>query len=147
MASRRIGRRVVVTLLMAASLVTIVRGYDDPHKVFAFQPFREASTWRAEVYRQTAVGELISIDEPWPGGYRWADLVSGRGLDRPRVSKHAVGSVDSILDLLEGALAYVADHTPRDGETVRLVADVTVVRNADAPRTVRLWSQDRRGEP
>lgn len=140
---RRVLRRILVFGLIALSLATIVRGYGDPHRVFAFQPFREASTWQADIYRETPGGDLIPVGEPWPGGYSWDEMVKGRGLGVPGVEHHAVGSVDSILDLLQRALDYVATATPRDQITERLIAVVRYRRNDGEPVTVTLTSRPR----
>ena len=50
--------------------------------------FPESSTWRADIVRVEADGDRVPITEPW-AGYRWGDLVVGRGLDRPGVRHHA----------------------------------------------------------
>lgn len=143
---RRWARRFFVAGLIGLSLTVIIRGYEDPHRVFAFQPFREASAWRAEIYREVG-GDLVLVSAPWPGQYRWSELVVGRGLGHPEPEKHAVGSIDSILDLLQRALDYVAANTPRDAETRRLVAEVTYWRNGRGPNTTVLTSPVRISEP
>lgn len=74
---------VAAVLLGQAAL--LVRGYSDPHKLFAFQPFNESSTWRADVVRVTVDGRRIPIEHEWPGGYRWDELVGWGVLERPAV--------------------------------------------------------------
>jgi hypothetical protein len=125
----------------------IVRGYGDPHRVFAFQMFPESSSWQATVYRVTDGGERIDVRRPWPGGYHWPDLVTGRGLDNPHAEQHAAYGVDAILDLLQEALDYVARSTPADTETVRLEADVTYRRNGGSELRTSLVSEEREHAP
>jgi hypothetical protein len=136
-------RRVVLVTAVVASLTMVVRAYDDPHRVFGFQMFPEASSWQATVYRVTADGIRVDVREPWPGGYRWSQLVEGRGLEAPYVERHASYGVGATLSYMQYALDYVAANTPADRETVRLEADVIYRRNGGAPRHVRLASRAR----
>lgn len=121
----------VVVLVVHGGL--LVRSYADPHNFFGFQPFNESSTWQAEIVRVTADGERISVDEPWPGGYDWDDLVGWRVLQRPERLKHAYSGLDATLDFLDESLDWVATHTPRDTETLYLEASVTGYRNTRGP--------------
>ena len=69
----------------------IVRGYLEPHPVFAFQMFREASSWQADIYRVTPAGERIDIRDDWPG-YEWSALdwvAENTPLDRETVRLEA----------------------------------------------------------
>ncbi len=125
------------------SLLTIVRGYRDPHRVFAFHMFNESSVWQADIVRVTIDGRRVSIDDPWPGGYRWATLVPERGLAYPQVRRHADAGVDSTLAFLDAALDWVALNTPADPETRYLEATVTYDRNTHGDRTVVLRSVGR----
>ncbi len=125
------------------SLLTIVRGYDDPHRVFAFHMFNESSVWEADIVRVTVDGGRVPIDEPWPGGYRWATLVPERGLAYPQFRHHADAGVDSTLAYLDAALDWVAANTPADPETRYLEAIVTYDRNTHGDRIVVLRSIDR----
>jgi hypothetical protein len=124
---------VVVVLLGQAAL--LVRSYADPHNFFGFQPFNESSTWRADIVRVTADGARIPIDQPWPGGYDWDDLVGWGVLQRPDRTEHAYSGLDATVDFLDKALDWVADHTPEDHETVYLEASVTGYRNTRGPET------------
>jgi hypothetical protein len=133
---------VVVALVVVVQLGLVARGYWSDHKELAFQMFPESSTWRADIVRVTADGDRIPITEPW-AGYRWGDLVDGRGLDRPDRRRHADAGVDNQLAFLDAALDWVAGHTPRDTETLYLEATVTYWHNADLPEVVRLRSRDR----
>jgi hypothetical protein len=127
---RVVGRRVVVLAVVVAQLVFVARGYWSDHKEFAFQMFPESSTWRADVVRVTADGRRIPIELPW-SGYRWDDLVRDRGLRYPAVRHHADAGLANQLAFLDAALDWVANHTPRDGETRYLEATVTSWHNDD----------------
>jgi hypothetical protein len=129
---RVVARRVAVLTIVAGQLAFIVRGYWTDHKPFAFQMFPESSTWRADVVRVTSDGRRIPIERQW-SGYRWDELVSGRGLQNPSVRHHADAGLDNQLAFLRSALEWVADHTPRDRETRYLEARVTAWHNADRP--------------
>ena len=130
--------------VVAAQLFFVVRGYSAPHKEFAFQMFPEASTWSADVVRVTDDGRRVPIAEPW-SGYRWNDLVEGRGLSVLSVRHHADAGLDNQLAFLDAALDWVADNTPRDTETRYLEAVVTAWHNTDEPEIVVLRSDDRGG--
>jgi hypothetical protein len=135
-------RRVVVAAVVLAQLALVARGYRSDHKELAFQMFPESSTWRAEIVRVEADGDRVPIDEAW-SGYRWHDLVEGRGLGRPDVRHHADAGLDNQLAFLDSALDWVAANTPRDERTRYLEATVTVWHNTDPPEVVVLRSDDR----
>jgi hypothetical protein len=140
----RIARRVVVAVLIVLQVAFVVRAYPADQAFFGFQMFPESSTWRAEIVRVTADGSRIDVREPWPGGYRWSDVVGEfRGLGSPVADRHATAGIDSTLDFLDEALDYAATHTPEDRETVRLEARVTFRRNGGDPETVTLVSRNR----
>ncbi|MET0326326.1 MAG: hypothetical protein ABW219_13970 [Ilumatobacteraceae bacterium] len=139
---RVLARRAVVAVVVVAQLFFVARGYWADHREFAFQMFPESSTWQADIVRVTADGRRLPIDEPW-AGYRWSDLVVGRGLGSARSRHHADAGLDNQLAFLDAALDYVADHTPNDRETVYLEAVVTTWHNDDPPSVVVLRS-DRR---
>ena len=130
---RVVGRRVVVVAVVALQVGLAARGYWTDHKPFAFQMFPESSTWRADVVRVTADGRRVPIEQPW-SGYRWDELVQGRGLTYPGVRHHADAGLDNQLAFLASALDWVADNTPRDRETRYLEARVTSWHNDDPPR-------------
>jgi hypothetical protein len=137
-----VARRVVVLAVVVLQLGFIARGYWSDHKEFAFQMFPESSTWRADVVRVTGDGQRVPIESPW-SGYRWDELVRGRGLTYPGVRHHADAGLDNQLAFLDAALDYVADNTPRDDETRYLEARVTTWNNTDAPEVTVLRSDDR----
>jgi hypothetical protein len=141
---RVVGRRVVVLLVVVLQLGLLARGYWSDHKEFAFQMFPESSTWRADVVRVTADGRRVPVEVPW-SGYRWEELVRTRGLSYPSVRHHADAGLANQLAFLDAALDWVADNTPRDGETRYLEARVTSWHNADRPRVEVLRSDVREG--
>jgi hypothetical protein len=135
---------VVVLAVVVLQLGFVVRGYWSDHKPFAFQMFPESSTWRADVVRVTADGRRVPVERPW-SGYRWAALVSDRGMQDPSVRRHADAGLDNQLAFLAAALDWVAENTPRDHDTRYLEATVTAWHNADPPRTEVLRSRVRGG--
>jgi hypothetical protein len=139
---RRRARRVVFVGLIALQLAMVVRAYGAPHKEFGFQMFPEASQWEAEIVRVTVDGERIPVTEPW-SGYRWSELVAGRGLTAPWRRRHADAGVENQLEFLEEALDWVATNTPDDTETRLLEARVTVWHNMGDPQSVVLRSAER----
>jgi hypothetical protein len=130
---RVVARRVVVLGVVCAQLALVVAGYRSDHKVFAFQMFPEASTWRADVVRVTSDGRRVPVSQPW-AGYRWDELVPGSALTYPDGRHHADAGLANQLAFLRAALDYVARHTPRDHETRYLEATVTAWHNDDPPR-------------
>jgi hypothetical protein len=85
----------------------------------------------------------VDVREPWPGGYTWPALVSGKGLGDPFNEHGAVYGVDSTLHLLQGSLDWIAVNTPGDGETVHLEAVVSYRHNGRDPVVVVLRSVGR----
>ena len=138
------GRRTAVVAVVILQLGFVARGYWADHKEFAFQMFPESSTWRADVVRVTADGRRVPIERPWYG-YRWDELVQGRGLTYPSIRHHADAGLANQLAFFESALEWVADNTPRDRETRYLEATVTSWHNADPPRVEVVRSHLRGG--
>ncbi len=133
---RRAARRAAAIAIVVAQLFFVVRAYSADHAVLGFQMFPESSEWQATIERQLVDGERIDVRREWPGGYRWADLVTGYGLGQPFLRHHADTGLDSTLDFFSAALDWVAANTPLDTEAVRLVATVTVWPNGGDPETV-----------
>ncbi len=132
----------MVAAVVVGQLVLVARGYRSDHKEFAFQMFPEASTWQADVVRVTEDGRRVAVRHPW-AGYRWSELMAGRGLRYPWVRHHADAGVDNQVAFLDAALDWVATHTPRDDETRYLEATVTYWYNDDEPEVVVLRSEER----
>src|SRR6185295_14945400 len=130
-------RVAVVVAVVVFQLAFIVRAYSSDHKVFGFQMFPEASTWRADVVRVTRDGRRVPVEQPW-SGYSWNSLVGGVGLQNPSVRHHADAGLNNQLAFLRSSLNWVADHTPRDRETRYLEATVTSWHNDDPPQ-VRVY--------
>jgi hypothetical protein len=117
----------------------------DPHVLFGFQPFNESATWEADIVRVTADGRRVPIDEPWPGGYEWDELMGWGALEDPERRKHAFSSYGAMVDFLDEALDWVADNTPRDTETSYLEARVRGTQNT-RPTEERVLRSERREE-
>ena len=139
---RTVARRVVVVGVVAVQLALVARGYWADHKEFAFQMFPESSTWRAEIVRVTSDGRRVPIERPW-AGYRWDELVTDRGLRYPSVRHHADAGLDNQLAFLDSAIHWVAEHTPRDGETRYLEAEITSWHNDEPPERDVIRSAER----
>jgi hypothetical protein len=137
------GRRLAAIGIIAAQVLLIVRAYSAPIDTFGFQMFPESSQWRADIFRVLPDGSRIDVREPWPGGYRWERLVDARGLGSPFTLHHADAGLDATVHLLDAALDWVAANTPEDGETMALVAEVTLIHNGGPPTTLVLTSAPR----
>jgi hypothetical protein len=120
-------RRAAVAVVAAAQIFLVVRAYGADHAVFGFQMFPESSTWSADIVRVTTDGREADVRDPWPGGYRWSDLVAGRGLGHPFEVQHADAGVRSTLSF----------------ETRYLEARVTYWENGRGPHSVVLTSLER----
>ena len=118
--------------MLAVQVGFAMNGYRDPHKFFAFQPFNESSTWRADIVRVTSSGERVPIDGGW-AGYTWNELVDMSALQGPSGTRHAYMGVGATIDFLDEALDWVATHTPDDRETRYLEADRHDVREHTRP--------------
>jgi hypothetical protein len=129
-------------LAVVTQLYFIARGYSDPHKHFAFQPFNESDTIQAEIVRVTVDGRRVPVTRRW-SGYRWRELVRERGLGRVHRTMHANSGARSAIASLQTALDWVADHTPRDIETLYYHARVTYHHNTRGPFVVELQSKRR----
>ena len=136
--------QVVFAAVVVAQLTTLVHFWEGPHRVFAFEPFREASSFQVVLVRVTVDGRRVPVDgsSEW-SGYRWAELVDTHGLCSPFEWGSVSYGVDVMLDHLDHALDWVADHTPADHETRYYEATVTYSRNTDPRETVVLRSHDR----
>ena len=143
--TRALLRRIIVVGVIALQALAVVRGYQTPHKVFSWQMFNASSDYQAEIVRITVDGARHDVRDPWPGGYRWEQLVQTRGLDFPFQQGHADSGLDSTLDFLRHALFWVADHTPDDTETRRLEAVVAYWDNGRGPYHVVFTTPDRLG--
>ena len=132
-------------VVVVGQLSMIVIAYDSDHKTFGFQMFPESSRWQADIVRVEADGTRVPINEDWE--YEWSDLVQGRGLTNPFIDHHADSGLRNQLGYLQGALDWVAEHTPDDTTTHYLEAVVTHTDNGRGPFTLTLRSVDRGLEP
>jgi len=140
---------------LAGQVTLIVTAGRRPDHIFGFRMFPEASTMQVHLARVTATGEL-----PAPGGewsardasgqlrhFAWRDRVRDPVLGSLDARVFASYGADTQLARLERALDDVADHTPEDAETRRLVAHVTIWRNGRDPVTSTLESHAREAGP
>jgi hypothetical protein len=132
----------MISVVVVVQIAMVIRAYGADHAVFAYQMFPESSTWQAEIVRVTP-GGAVDVREPWPGGYRWSDLVAGRGLGDPFAEHHADAGLASTLSFLKDALAWVAANTPLDTETQYLEARVMYWDNGRGPGHLVLTSPHR----
>lgn len=142
---RRVVRRLIIVVVVVGQLTMIVAAYDSDHKTFGFQMFPESSRWEADIVRVQGDGTRISVRDEWE--YVWSDLVAGRGLTNPFVNHHADSGIRNQLGYLQGALDWVAEHTPDDVTTEYLEAVVTYTDNGRGPFTRTLRSVDRVATP
>lgn len=138
---RRVGRRWLIAVVLAAQLIAIVAAYDNNHRQFGFQMFPESSRWRAEIVRVQPDGTRLALEAGWE--YRWSDLVRGRGLTDPQRWNHADSGLRGQLDFFDSSLTWVAENTPEDTTTLYLEAEVTYLDNGRGPETVTYRSPDR----
>jgi hypothetical protein len=131
-----------VALVLLVQVGLALNGYRDPHKFFAFQPFNESSTWRADIVRVTWNGHRVPVQEDW-AGYDWDTLVDMSALRGPDRLRHAYMGVGATVDFLDDALDWAATHTPADRATRYLEADVTYFENTRGPHHVVLRSVER----
>jgi hypothetical protein len=136
------GAQVFFVVVVATQVGLAVNGYVDPHKYFAFQPFNESSTWRADIVRVTWDGERVPVEEEW-ASYDWDTIVHMSALRAPEGLRHAYMGVGATVDFLQLALDWVAAHTPADRETRYLEATVTYFENTRGPSQVVLQSSER----
>ena len=127
--------------MVVAQLTMIVIAYGSDHKTFGFQMFPESSRWQADIVRVQADGTRVPIEEDWE--YRWSDLVVGRGLTNPFVEHHADSGLRNQFGYFQGALDWVAEHTPDDTTTAYLEAEVIYTDNGRGPFVRTFRSVDR----
>ncbi len=139
-------RRVVFACVVLASVGAVVAGQVGTSRLFAWQMFPETSTRHAEIVRITASGEAIDIDEPWPGGYRWSELVAGTGMENVTDPGPASYGVAVTTDRLQRTIDWVAANTPEDTETVRIRATLWTSHNGRAGTATILESVAREPE-
>ena len=138
---RRYLRRGIIAVVVAVQLTMVVAAYDSDHKTFGFQMFPESSRWQADIVRVQADGTQVPLADGWE--YRWSDLMQGSGLANPFVEHHADSGLRHQFALFQGALDWVAAHTPDDTTTAYLEAEVTYTDNGRGPYARTFRSVDR----
>ena len=138
---RRLTRRLIILTVVLAQLTMIVIAYDSDHKTFGFQMFPESSRWQADIVRVQVDGTRIAVNDDWE--YRWSELVDSRGLANPFVAHHADSGLRNQFGYLQGALDWVAEHTPDDTATQYFEAEVTYTDNGRGPFTTTFRSVER----
>jgi hypothetical protein len=140
--------------LQAVLIVTSARR---PDRAFGFQMFNESSTVQFALLREvespSGHGTLLvhASDGEWKARgldgslrrFAWRDRVKIPALSAFDVTLEAGYGASAQLARMQEALDDVAEHTPNDAETRRLLADVIVKRNGRDPWTVRLASAPR----
>lgn len=124
-----------------------------PDAIFGFHMFPEATTMQVHLARLTARGEQEAPGGEWSARdearqlrhFSWRDRVHDPVLSSLDVRVFASYGASTQLARLQRALDDLADHTPEDAETLRLVAHVTVWRNGRDPTTSTLESHPREG--
>jgi hypothetical protein len=134
---RRALAKALVVGVAALQSVLLIRGGDDPHKLFGLRPFNESDTWEAEIVRVLRDGSRRPIDDgTWV--YEWDTLVGERRVQRLDRERHADSGARASVDFLDRSFVWVLDNIPEDGDTVTLEATVTVVHNTHPPEVVVL---------
>jgi hypothetical protein len=148
---RRLGgaQRLAATVIFVGALLVhgllLVRGGDDPHKLFGFRPFNESDTWQAEIVRIHADGSRHALDDgTWE--YDWDELVGVPKLQALGGFRHAAAGAPASIDFLERAMDWVLDNIPDDPDTVALEATVSVIHNGGPTEQVVLRSEQADGE-
>jgi len=115
---------------LGLQIFLIINAHFQTDKRFGFWMFAESSRYRAILYRELGDGtwEWARYGQwttPVPGNrmltYHWDYFVRDfrlNGLDRWKRAKTGFGVTTNYL---HRALDYVAEHTPNDRETVRLI--------------------------
>ena len=145
---RRRGARWFAAAVVVTQLALVANGYRDPHNYFAFQPFNESSTYAVELARVLDDGQRVPVPNGRWEGYDWNELIDWGPVRSPWHQRHAFSGVDAMVDFLDNALDWVADHTPGDTETLYFEATVTYYRNARGPYVTVIRSHERElGDP
>lgn len=150
-------RVAIAALYLSLQTVLILTSQRRPEHAFGFQMFGESSTVRFSLLREVEApsghGTLTvhAYDGEWEA--RSADGTLHHFSWRDRVKVPALAVFDTTLEAgygaaaqiarMQAALDDVAEHTPNDAETERLLADVIVKRNGREPAVVHLASVPR----
>ena len=150
----RLARAFVAAVWIGGQFALIATGPRRADGAFAFRMFPESSTIRIDLFREVVAPSgqgLVRV--PVENGtwlardgvgvlhrFRWDDRVTDTNLFPYGQPVHASYGAAAQLERLARALDDVAAHIPEDGETARLVADVTVRKNGGPETHVELTS-------
>ena len=148
----RTGRVVFAGAWIALQAALILTAGQRPDGAFGFRMFSESSTMQVALFRETATGQRIHVEDgTWSARDQGGNLKRFSWYDRvwpvlgvfDRDTPAGYGEAAQLVRL-QGALDDVAANIPDDAETKRLVLEVTVHRNGHEPHTVTLTSKERR---
>jgi hypothetical protein len=148
------GRVVFAAGWIAVQAALVVTAGSRPEAAFGFRMFPEASTINVHLLRRVASASgngtmLVDVSNgTWVAkasdGERrtthWRDRVKVGALASFDRDLFASYGVDAQLARIQAALDDVAQHSPDDAETKRLLARVTVKKNGHTPTVVELQS-------
>lgn len=136
-------RRVIIASFVGVQLLLVASADWRPDRVFGFRMFNESSSLRFDLYREVRRGQQTRL-LPLPDGewrsFRWSDRVKFGSLMRPGVMAHATYGLDAQVFRLRAALRDAARSFLDDPQTIRLVADVTTIKNGRPGPSFRLTS-------
>jgi hypothetical protein len=152
-----LGRLVFAALYLSGQAVLVLTADKRPDHVFGFRMFSESSTIRIDLAREVAspsghgtvvvpvtAGAWTAHDrEGTLHRFAWHDRVKDPTLGSVGVTVFASYGVAAQLARLAAALDDVAAHIPDDADTRRLVAEVTVRKNAHEATIAHLSSTPR----
>jgi hypothetical protein len=138
---------------IAGQIALVVTAKMRSDAIFGFRMFPEATTMQVRLGRVTARGEQPAPAGEWSARdaagqlrhFSWRDRVRDPVLSSLDARVFAGYGASTQLARLQRALDDVADHTPDDAETVRLVAHLTIWHNGRDPATSTLESHVRGG--
>lgn len=153
----RLARAFVAAVWIGGQFALIATGPRRADGAFAFRMFPESSTIRIDLFREVVAPSgqglvrvpvdsgtwLARDDDGVLHRFRWDDRVTDTNLFPYGRPVHASYGAAAQLERLARALDDVAAHIPEDGETERLVADVTVRKNGGPETHVELASRYR----
>jgi hypothetical protein len=150
-------RVVFAALYLSGQAILVLTAERRPDHIFGFRMFSESSDVRIDLEREVAspsghgtvlvpvvAGAWMAADKDGTRHhFAWHDRVRDPTLGSLGVLVPASYGVAAQIARLTAALDDVMAHTPDDTETRRLVAQITVRRNAHEPTVVRLNSAPR----
>ena len=143
----------IASAWLAGQAALVLTAGERADHIFGFRMFPEASTLEVRLARVTRDGERAAPGGEWSAHdasgqlrhFAWRDRVRDPVLSSLDARVFASYGAATQLARLQRALDDVANHVPDDGETLKLVAHVTVWRNGREPVRSTLESHARRG--